>query len=336
MTLVKRFQQLFGELQHAQIGERLVQLLIAKPAISRTLLILKYSDELYVEAIASHSAEQQAALIRSLNSKLSSLSQLPQPAIGKQFVQPEARYLDREELATLSEHSCPADATGAYLHPIIVDSRCLALFYLETRDGIAALEQAVQELDTLWLFSSLLVQQIINHRQQAIQGERQRLAEQALWASETYLNALLQHSPALISVKDLDGNLVLASEHFKQLANNVQGQFIGNNLFNIFAQDTAQSLWDIDQAAKTNQQTYELEIDLMHADGSLHTYLMVKFALRNKLGHAFGICTIGTDISERKLAEKALREQQSRLNYMAFHDSLTALPNRALFYDRSY
>src|SRR5690606_40623845 len=48
----------------------------------------------------------------------------------------------------------------------------------------------------------------------------------------------------------------------------------------------------------------------------------------------FGVGTIGTDISDRKLAEDALREQQSRLNYMAFHDSLTALPNRSLFYDR--
>jgi diguanylate cyclase (GGDEF)-like protein len=50
----------------------------------------------------------------------------------------------------------------------------------------------------------------------------------------------------------------------------------------------------------------------------------------------FGVCTIGTDITERKLAEDALREQQSRLNYMAFHDSLTALPNRSLFYDRIF
>jgi diguanylate cyclase (GGDEF)-like protein len=58
--------------------------------------------------------------------------------------------------------------------------------------------------------------------------------------------------------------------------------------------------------------------------------------LRSKENKVFGVCTIGTDISERKLAENALREQQSRLNYMAFHDSLTSLPNRSLFYDRIY
>src|SRR5690625_6340393 len=61
---------------------------------------------------------------------------------------------------------------------------------------------------------------------------------------------------------------------------------------------------------------------------------MVKFPLRDESDEVFVLCPICTDISERKLAENALREQQSRLNYMAFHDSLTALPNRSLFYDR--
>ncbi|PUA30900.1 MAG: diguanylate cyclase [Cellvibrio sp. 79] len=168
------------------------------------------------------------------------------------------------------------------------------------------------------------------------QAERFRVAEQALWASETYLNAILRYSPALISVKDLDGNVVLASEHFKQMANIDESGFVGKNVFDVYPKDVAQSMWEIDAATKAKQQTYEVELDLMHKDGSQHTYLMVKFPLRNKENNVFGVCTIGTDISERKLAENALREQQSRLNYMAFHDSLTSLPNRSLFYDRIY
>ncbi len=168
------------------------------------------------------------------------------------------------------------------------------------------------------------------------QTEKFRLAEQALWATETYLSAILRYSPTLISVKDLDGKVVLASEHFNQMANIDDSGFIGKNVFDVYPKDVAQSMWDIDAAARHNQQPYELELDLMHKDGSLHTYLIVKFPLRNQDNTIFGVCTIGTDITERKIAENALREQQSRLNFMAFHDSLTALPNRSLFYDRIY
>ncbi len=177
------------------------------------------------------------------------------------------------------------------------------------------------------LFNSLNQKQIT---------ERFHLTEQALWASETSLHAILRYSPALISVKDLHGDVVLASDHFNLMANIDETGFVGKNVFDVYPKDVAQSMWDIDIATKTNQQTYELELDLMHKDGSLHTYLIIKFPLRNKENKIFGICTIGTDISERKLAENALREQQSRLNYLAYHDSLTSLPNRSLFYDRIY
>ncbi len=49
------------------------------------------------------------------------------------------------------------------------------------------------------------------------------------------------------------------------------------------------------------------------------------------------ILCIVRDISERKESEQALSEKlalQKQLNYQVHHDSLTGLPNRALFYDR--
>src|SRR5690606_17539599 len=130
------------------------------------------------------------------------------------------------------------------------------------------------------------------------QSERYRLAEQALWASETYLHAILHHSPALISVKDLDGNVVLASEHYKYLEHVDEQGFVGKNVFDVYHRDIAQKLWDIDLATQDRQQTFETELELMHKDGTLHTYLMVKFPLRNPDNDVFGVCTICTDISE--------------------------------------
>ncbi|HSC68767.1 MAG TPA: EAL domain-containing protein [Cellvibrio sp.] len=334
IELIKKFQQLFTDLNHKQIAERLVKLVIAKKAISRAVLIVERDSHLYVEAIAAAGTDEP--LVNGIATSLSRLNYLPHQHIHQVFDSGRACALDQQAISTLGALFIQKGTHSCFLHPIQEKNKTIAVFYMESAHELAQLQQAVNELDTVWTFSSLLVRQVIDMWHHEEQSERFRLAEQALWASETYLNAILRYSPALISVKDLDGNVVLASEHFKQMANIDESGFVGKNVFDVYPKDVAQSMWEIDVAAKTKQQTYEVELDLMHKDGSQHTYLMVKFPLRSKENNVFGVCTIGTDISERKLAENALREQQSRLNYMAFHDSLTSLPNRSLFYDRIY
>ncbi len=332
--LIKKFQRLFSDLNHKQIAERLVRLVIAKSAISRAVLVVKRDDQLFVEAIAS--TGHKHPLANSLATPLSRLNYLPHHDIHQAFDSGRPITLDKDVIARMGSLFTQKGAQACYLCPIQEKNRTIALFYLESERDLTQLTQAVDELEAVWVFSSLLIRQLIDMWHFEQQSERHRLAEQALWASETYLNAILNFSPALISVKDLDGNVVLASDHFQHMAEIDDSGFVGKNVFDVFPHDVAQSMWDIDAAAKNSQQTYEVELDLMHKDGSLHTYLVVKFPLRNKEGKMFGVCTIGTDISERKLAENALREQQSRLNYMAFHDSLTSLPNRSLFYDRIF
>lgn len=334
LELIKKFQQLFTDLNHKQIAERLVTLVITKKTIGRAVLIVERDSQLYVEAIASSGSD--APSVNGVAAALSRLSYLPHQHIHQVFDSGQICALDQHAISKLDPLLIQKGANACVLHPILEKNKTIAVFYMESALPLPHLQTAVNELDTVWTFSSLLVRQMIDMWRHEEQAERFRLAEQALWASETYLNAILRHSPALISVKDLDGNVVLASEHFKQMANIDETGFVGKNVFDVFPKDAAQSMWEIDLAAKTKQQTFEVELDLMHKDGSQHTYLMVKFPLRNKDNNTFGVCTIGTDISERKLAENALREQQSRLNYMAFHDSLTSLPNRSLFYDRIY
>jgi diguanylate cyclase (GGDEF)-like protein/PAS domain S-box-containing protein len=328
-----KFQQIFKDLNHKDIAERLVSIIVTSGIIRNAMLITCRGANFNIDAIANW---KEHAPVISINTPLMEMDFLPHSTIREAFETSEACLFNHDDVVRHGVHFSDKEINSCYILPILEKHKTLAVFYMESQVEIALLIKAVSELETLWTVSPVLIRQFIDMWHHEEQMLKCRLAEQALWASETYMNAILRHSPALISVKDLEGNVVLASEHFNYMAMMDDNGFVGKNVFDIYPKDVAQSMWDIETATRTNKQTYELELDLLHKDGSLRTYLIVKFPLLDKDNQLFGVCTIGTDITERKLAENALREQQSRLNYMAFHDSLTALPNRSLFYDRIY
>jgi diguanylate cyclase (GGDEF)-like protein/PAS domain S-box-containing protein len=72
---------------------------------------------------------------------------------------------------------------------------------------------------------------------------------------------------------------------------------------------------------------FKSEHRMLHKDGTYRWVLSRGIAVRNGSGEAYRMAGSQSDITARKLAEK-------RLQHDAFHDSLTGLPNRALFLDR--
>lgn len=324
-SLIKKYQELFKQLNHNQIAERLAAMVAAKAGISRCVFILNTDKGLTVAALAKAKAGNIDS--RSLSNPLSKSRNMPVEAIVSACESTQVSYMAPDKAA-------PAEVLSAAVVPVEECGQCVAAYYIESLLSETELATVIEQLETVWLMSSFVARQLLNIQAVAEHSERQRMTEQALWASETYLNAILRYSPALIAVKDLNGNVVMASDHYKQLASVEDDSLIGKNAYDVYPKELVESLRSIEAAAINGSKPYETEIDLLHKDGTVHTYLMVKFPLSDRNDEVFGVCTICTDVSDRKLAENALREQQSRLNYMAFHDALTALPNRSLFYDR--
>lgn len=141
--------------------------------------------------------------------------------------------------------------------------------------------------------------------------ERKQM-EVTLRETQMRFQAVLDHSPALISIKDLQGNFLLANRNFGMLDMPPLQELVGQNIFDIFPQEIAETLWKNDQAALHSQSPVESEEKVFHKDGQLHTYLSLKFPVKDAQGTVFGTCAISTDITNRKQAEEQLRVSEER------------------------
>jgi PAS domain S-box-containing protein len=136
-------------------------------------------------------------------------------------------------------------------------------------------------------------------------------AEAVIASQEDRMQAILDHSPGLISIKDLDGKYVMVNRNYR----NIKGaehddDFIGKTAYDVFPYSTADNSWKNDLRTLENKSPVESEETFVHKDGSLHTYLTVKFPLFDSKEVPFGVCSIATDITERVRMEEEIRQTE--------------------------
>ena len=131
--------------------------------------------------------------------------------------------------------------------------------------------------------------------------------------SESLLKAIMENTPALISAKDLEGNVIMANRRFEILDGPSPEGFIGKNVYDLFPFHVADDLWKNDLAALTADAPVESQESVLHKNGIMHTYHTVKFPLYGNTDKAFGTCAISVDVTDREDAEKALRKAHDDL-----------------------
>ncbi len=145
---------------------------------------------------------------------------------------------------------------------------------------------------------------------------RHRLAQKALAQSEQRLQDVLSYSPAVISLKDLDGRYLLVNRRYEELFHVPQADVVGMTVADLFPADIAQEIQENDQEVLAKGRPLHREEQVPLDDG-LHTYLAARFPLRDLNGRVYGICAIATDITPLKRAQAEVnqaKEQAEAIN----------------------
>ncbi len=149
---------------------------------------------------------------------------------------------------------------------------------------------------------------------QLVDITERRRAEAERRASEERLQAIIDNSPALIIVKDLQHRYLLVNRRWEELFGIRADQAVGRTAEETLPASRRPDHLDIDDRVAENGEPYEAMMVIPEPDGEdERTFLMVKFPLRDVDGEVSAVVTIATDITERRRSAEERAELEHRL-----------------------
>ncbi len=158
--------------------------------------------------------------------------------------------------------------------------------------------------------------------------ERQH-AEEERRASLEMLQSIMDNSPAVISLKDVEGRYLLINRRYATLFNVEQSSVAGKTDYDFFPTEVADAFRANDRAA-IEAGTVQAWEEVVPQDGEDHIYLSQKFPLFDANGQPYALCGISTDITEHKQIQEvrerliakleAKNDELERFTYTVSHD----------------
>src|SRR5215213_7532008 len=146
----------------------------------------------------------------------------------------------------------------------------------------------------------------------SIVHERLRTLVGRLELSRQRLEAIMDYSPNVIVIKDLSGRYLMVNHRLEDMLRVRAGDAVGKTDAELFPPEIAarHHRTDAEVFAKRGPVTYEESIGL---NGDRHVFQTSKFPLYDPEGYPFALCSIWSDITDRKRIEEALLQSESDL-----------------------
>lgn len=123
------------------------------------------------------------------------------------------------------------------------------------------------------------------------------------------LQSIVDSSPAIIYIKDLQGRYLLANRQMTQLFDR---SLLGKKADDVLLAHIAAEWERNDLRVLAEGRPMEFE-ETLEIGATSRTYISTKFPLRNADGIAYGVGGISTDITHRKQSERSLRQMSAQL-----------------------
>jgi diguanylate cyclase (GGDEF)-like protein/PAS domain S-box-containing protein len=163
----------------------------------------------------------------------------------------------------------------------------------------------------------------------AVDADEGRRAAEALRESDRRFREMLDTIELAAVLLDVVGLVTYCNPYLLKLTGYAKDEVVGRNFFELFVPVERRAAASADFTENIGRGVIAAhdEMQILTRRGERRIILWNNTVLRNPEGSILGAASVGSDVTEQRVAER-------QLLHNAFHDSLTGLPNRALFLDR--